>query len=131
MIHAIQILDHEADHVLAILYASVGASESTGQALIKAALHAVLQTIDESPSPEVLWQIHYQQHSPRAGSQAVTESDSRSIVFPSSSSDLAFDDSVLDRVKDAWEMITAGDEQRGNFLSFDKREQEVDEGEER
>lgn len=51
-------------------------------------------------------------------------------MFPPLSSDLAFDDSVLDRVKDAWNKITADDEQRGDFLSFDRRKQEVDEAEE-
>jgi hypothetical protein len=46
--------------------------------------------------------------------------DEHVLRFPPPSTDLAFDDTVFDRVKDVWQKIMGGDV--GEFLVFQDRE---------
>ena len=50
---------------------------------------------------------------------AQEENPNEPIIFPESSVDLAFDDSILKDVKDAWEQISGETE---GFMQFDDRE---------
>lgn len=43
------------------------------------------------------------------------------MVFPPPSVDLAFDDSILDSVKEMWQRIMGEEVVRGDFLRFDDR----------
>lgn len=44
------------------------------------------------------------------------------VVFPQTSSDLAFDDTVLGRVKEAWQKIMGSEAEEKQFLVFEDRE---------
>lgn len=50
----------------------------------------------------------------------------RIFTFPTRPLSLAFDDSVLDEVKAVWDVLTAGQVERGEFLRFGDDETEDD-----
>jgi hypothetical protein len=76
----------------------VYASTSGPQELNTLATNRLLQSVGESPSPDILWSLRYQQHN---------------------SLDLVFDESVLDLVKAQWRDIVG--ENGGDFLAFEDR----------
>jgi hypothetical protein len=51
------------------------------------------------------------------------------LGFPSSSLDIAFDDSMLDRVKEAWQKIMGEETNPQDFLMFPDREGIADDDE--
>lgn len=71
--------------------------------------------------------MQFEQDSSSATSPESTAFHDRLVRFPSSPLDLAFDDIVLDHVKEVWQKIV-GDE-AGEFLVFEDREANVDDDE--
>jgi hypothetical protein len=79
--------------------------------------------VEESVSPEVLWNLKYQRQcsparEPRAG-------DGHVITLKALSADLSFDDEVLQDVKAVWERVTGAEPE--TFLKFEAREGTFDE----
>lgn len=114
---------------LGVLYASV-ALQSQGYEVLDQAVNLLLQSAAEDSRVEVLWRLRYQQpiHSderirsiPR--SPSLERPQARIIVFPESSTDPVFDDSMLSAVKQAWSDIL-GSEAKG-FLDFPERGDEA------
>ena len=74
---------------------------------------------------EVLWELFFDQlSSPTRDSELTTElstaqSVGKTFLFPPSSTDLAFDDSVLQRVRLAWQSVSGN---VGGFMQFEDRE---------
>ncbi|KAI8934746.1 hypothetical protein NX059_008434 [Plenodomus lindquistii] len=101
-----------------VLYASTLLSGTAGSELLKKAVDALLSSVDLSPAPTVLWSVKYEQR-PSSGSEPLPSGD-RVLSFPPPSLDLAFDDSVLDNVKDVWQKVLGDD--AGEFLLFQDRE---------
>lgn len=99
--------------ILGVLYATT----SGDQDLITAAIAQLMQSVAEPETPQILWQLQYQQRSETASSDDAEEE--KYITFPSSSLDLAFDENILDSVKAAWQKITGGQPQ--DFLVFEDR----------
>ena len=86
-----------------------------------AAISRLLDLVGESPSPRSLWTLKYEQPD-----QAITVSSDvggpdNTIVFPAPSSDLVFDESILERVKAAWQKIMGPDFRSEDFLVFEDR----------
>lgn len=102
-----------------ILYASTSLSFEKGFDLLKKAIDTLLASVDVSPAPTILWSIQYQQHA-TSGSEAKVPVDEHILRFAPSPMDLAFDDVILDNVKDVWQKIMGDD--GGDFLSFQDRE---------
>ena len=82
------------------------------------AVDALLSAADESPQASILWSVQYNQQA-SSGSEDLPAGD-HVLRFAPPSLDLAFDDSVLDNVKELWQKI-AGDD-AGDFLVFQDRE---------
>lgn len=74
----------------------------------------------------VLWSLKYQQQSdfPTLAPEAEGESemDPHIMCFPDPPLDLAFDDIILDHVKDAWQRIVGNAVNQDEFLKFEDRE---------
>ena len=79
----------------------------------------------QSPDVEVIWTLQYQQDAKDPPSLSDGGGNSHVLCFPSTPLDLAFDDTILDNVKEAWLKVT-GDDADG-FMKFEDREAVVDE----
>jgi len=101
----------------AILYASVASTGDEAFATLDQAVKALLST--QGSSIEVVWKMQYQQDCDSLATPQNT--DYLDVLrFPDTPLDLAFDDSILDNVKEAWTRIT-GDDDTG-FMRFEDRE---------
>ena len=95
--------------------------------LLQKAVDALLSCVDANPQPSILWSVRYQQQ-PSSGSESLPTGASDQVLhFPPPSLDLAFDDSVLENVRELWQKIV-GDE-GGEFLVFQDREAYADDDE--
>jgi len=90
-----------------------------GFALLQKAVDSLLSARDILPSPTILWSVEYQQQA-SSGSETLPTDTDHVVRFPPPSMDLAFDDAVLDNVKEVWQKIVGDD--AGEFLVFQDRE---------
>ena len=125
-----------------MLYEPSGTAHES-QARLKTAIDDLVSTeVDTAGArrepPEVLWSMTYTtQSASQSAAQREPPSFSASpsdtlqnhsvIVLPTPSHDLAFDDSILDNVKAAWEKILGDRSNDYDFLQFEQRKQEGDE----
>lgn len=100
--------------IIGVLYATT----SGDQGLILAAIAQLIQSVQEPEMPRILWQLQYQQRRDIPSSSDHIDEE-KSIILPASSVDLAFDEEILDSVKDAWQRITG--DQPQDFLVFEDR----------
>ena len=105
-----------------ILYASVTLPHETGYARLQQAIDSLLAGVNESPPPQVLWSMQYQQRVPSEPGAAVVKGGL--IALPELSNDLVLDDSALTSVRQAWQRITS--ESEDMFMKFEERGGEED-----
>ncbi|KAL4997056.1 GDP dissociation inhibitor [Aspergillus recurvatus] len=106
-----------------VLYGSVSITGQQGQSLIANAIDRLLLS-SAGPDARVLWSLRYTQLGRAVGGEtrpANVVSDNV-IRFPAPSLDLAFDDSTIDLVKDAWSIIIGDEASPDEFMMFDDRE---------
>ncbi|KAK6433151.1 Rab proteins geranylgeranyltransferase component A [Oleoguttula sp. CCFEE 5521] len=118
----VYIMAHSADagecpSTQCVLYASIALPFEEGQGRLRAAIAAVLSSIDGKMVPAPLWTMQYHQHDLGETAKA---SHPHCIVLPPMSLDNALADVVLEDVRQAWRQITGEDEAK--FLRFDPRE---------
>lgn len=82
-------------------------------------MESLLSAQDVQPSPTILWSVEYQQQA-SSGSETLPSDTDRIVRFPPPSMDLAFDDMVLENVREVWQKIVGDD--GGEFLVFQDRE---------
>jgi hypothetical protein len=112
--------DLHTDQISGVLYASTSLSGQQGFSLLKKAVDALLASVEVASPLNVLWSIEYQ-HRPTSGTEELpTDTDDHILRFPPPSMDLAFDDTIFERVKVVWERIMGSD--AGEFLVFQDRE---------
>ncbi|KAF2130879.1 rab geranylgeranyl transferase escort protein-like protein [Dothidotthia symphoricarpi CBS 119687] len=121
---AVHVLVHSSDTGecpagQSILYASTSLHGQDGFKLLERGVQALLSSVEVTPSPIVLWSARYKQQ-PSSESGLLPNSDDHVVRFPPPSMDLAFDDIVLDQVKEVWQKITGED--AGEYLKFQDRE---------
>ena len=110
---------------LAVLYGSIQASPEEGQEWLKKAATGLVEAITENTEkPKILWSLFYSQEASKTENlhsqeESGPEIVDRTVVFSDSSTDLAFDDSVLREVRRAWQHIT---ENANGFMDFEDRE---------
>lgn len=107
------------DHVLGVLYASTLASDEKGFELLQKAVESLLSVVQVTPPPRMLWSVRYLQQ-PCSGTEIIPSGIDNVLRFSPSSMDLAFDDQVLENVKEVWQRIAGED--AGEFLVFQDRE---------
>lgn len=103
-----------------ILYASTSLQGDEGFELLEKGVQALLSSVDLTPSPITLWSVRYRQQ-PSSESGSLSNMNDHIVRFPPLSMDLAFDDSILDQVKEVWQKIV-GEGAEGEFLVFQDRE---------
>ena len=111
-----------ANHCLAgVIYASTLESGSDGFELLDIAIHKFFMTFAEEKRPSTLWRLQYSQHQLHQENESQTEVNINDgvVTFTDSSTDLAFDDSILATVREAWTEISGDTE---GFMQFEDRE---------
>ena len=95
---------------------------SDGQALIDLAVQQLLESAG-GPNAQVLWSLRYTQLG-RAETRSAQPANpvERIIRLPPPSLDLAFDDALIDTVKDAWQAIMGDEATDHEFMTFEDRE---------
>ncbi|KAL8894411.1 MAG: hypothetical protein Q9207_008506, partial [Kuettlingeria erythrocarpa] len=116
-----------------IIYTSTTLSHPSTSLLLQSAVNTLIDSLDESPKPKILWSISYTQHhttSPLSPSSVEVNDlpieslpKHGTIRLQDLAPSLALEDEVLKDVQAAWERITADDgAARGRFLQFEDRE---------
>ncbi|KAF5010656.1 hypothetical protein FDECE_3196 [Fusarium decemcellulare] len=92
---------------------------SSAKSILEEALSSLLAAVADGQEPSsCIYQLYYEQSN---GTNALSM-DGKIVSFSSSSSCLAFDDSVLDSVQEAWKLITVGSDEDGQYMKFEDRE---------
>ncbi|KAF2136647.1 uncharacterized protein K452DRAFT_322298 [Aplosporella prunicola CBS 121167] len=109
-----------------VLYSTTSVSGELGVALLSAAEHALLHSVNisgSSSAPHTLWRMHYEQHAAKTATPAsLTTSNARILAFPPQHMDLKFDGAAaLDLVKDIWQRMEP-DAEKDGFMMFEDRE---------
>lgn len=103
----------------AVLYASTLLPEPEGFKRLNQAVAYLLESVDEQPTPSVLWNLQYEQRVPQSRQIHIDESNG-TIVLPPLSLDAVLEDIVLDDVKKAWQQLTGESEE--TFMVFEARD---------
>ncbi|KAB8072514.1 GDP dissociation inhibitor-domain-containing protein [Aspergillus leporis] len=107
-----------------VIYGSVSTPGASGQSLIESAVHRLLQSTAD-PNAKVLWSLRYTQlglASNHAHPSSLEHPSPNIICFPPPSLDLAFDDAMIDRVRDSWKLIMGDAANDHEFMNFEDRE---------
>lgn len=86
---------------------------------LEAAVTALVSSQGQEHTLEKLYSLFYVQ----SATQSQATAKDGIYTMPSSSLDLAFDDSLLDNVEDAWKSTLADGEDSDQFMTFEDREQ--------
>ena len=115
---------------LGVLYGNVSIPGAEGQSLIENAIKKLLKSAAD-PSAKVLWSLRYTQlgrTSTKAGEPpSLTRLSNNAFCFPPGNLDLAFDDSLIDVVKEAWRLVMGDEAKESEFMEFEDREGAYDE----
>ncbi|KAL4870472.1 hypothetical protein BDV12DRAFT_166021 [Aspergillus spectabilis] len=106
-----------------VLYGSVSIPGPQGQSLIGGAIEKLLAS-SAGPDARVLWSLRYIQLGRAVGgdTRPANVVSGNVIQFPAPSLDLAFDDSTIDLVKDAWTLVMGDEVSPVEFMKFEDRE---------
>jgi hypothetical protein len=108
--------------MIAVIYAQTACGSDNAFDVLERAVDLTLQLGTSGPQPSVLWKLQYQQKTPTELSYQGVETPGigrDTIVLPEASVDLAFDDSILKVVRDAWQKLEGVSE---GFMQFEDRE---------
>lgn len=110
-----------------VIYSSVSIPGPQGQSLIEQAVGKLLDSAAD-PEAKVLWALRYTQlgRSDETPSE-LTVLPHNILAFPPPSLDLAFDDSVLDTVKEAWRLVMGHETAGQEYMVFEDREPDDEE----
>lgn len=111
-----------------IIYGSVSLSGPEGHTLLECAIDRLLRA--EGPQAIVLWSMRYNQMGRLSndGTPSTLHPHSPHVCsFPPSSLDLAFEDEIVDTVKEAWTRIVGDEVDHDDFMIFDDRDGASDE----
>ena len=110
---------------LGVVYCSIALPPQKGHTVLTTVLGQLLAVVEETPQPAVLWSLRYSQ---RESTIAKPVNDAGSqisggvIRLPQLSSNLAFDDSILQHVRQAWQRVTKDEE---GFMQFNDRQDDA------
>ncbi|KAF6806892.1 rab protein geranylgeranyltransferase component A [Colletotrichum sojae] len=109
-----------------VLYLVTPKTSTSSEALPKA-LHSLLSALGDGESqPEVVFKVSYEQ-----ARASTSPADDASLILPSLPFDLAFSDSALEPVRDAWTKVLgpAAEDPEAQYMKFQDRECMNDEDE--
>jgi hypothetical protein len=101
-----------------VLYLTTLATPAS-KALLQSALESLMSALaDGGDAPACLYQLHYQQ----SRGSSTCKADGSVIQLPAPSLNLAFDDSVLDTVRQAWKTAMGSEVDDQDYMVFSDRE---------
>jgi hypothetical protein len=102
--------------------------DDSAKSRLEGAVSALLETVDAKDG--VLWSLSYRKKEPAAEAtpgSSLHKHSPQTFVFAPRAHDIAFDDGVLDAVKETWETVLGKDTAvESSFLRFEEREGEVE-----
>ena len=110
---------------IGIIYSSVHLPLALGQSILRSAVQKLLGVVDEEPRPDVLWSLQYSQPKSSVEDYVQSPIEAKSVVpsevllLSEPSTDLVFDDRILERVRISWQKVTGESE---GFMHFEDRE---------
>lgn len=116
--------------LIGVIYGSVSIPGQDGQRLLEAAVDCLLETFsDVTGKPFVLWSLRFTQvgmldSGCTSGSPILyrsTKSD-QILYFAPPSLDLAFDDNLVESVRECWKAVLGEEAQDNMFMAFEDRE---------
>lgn len=114
--------------LIGVVYGSVSVPGQEGQRLLETAIDLLLDSFsDATGKPAVLWSMRFTQVGTLNDASASpvlyksTKSD-QILYFAPPSLDLAFDDSIVESVRECWKAILGEEAQDDTFMNFEDRE---------
>ncbi|TRX94033.1 hypothetical protein FHL15_005111 [Xylaria flabelliformis] len=107
-----------------VIYMTMKATPQSSEAL-DGALECVLQVLEsvpDEPEADVLYKLYYEQGTSAREPVVKSQGSATMFEFPSPSVGLAFDDTSLDAVKEAWKIIMNNEVPDDEFMKFEDRE---------
>lgn len=115
-------------NLIGVIYGSVSVPGQEGQSLLEAAINRLLDSFsDATGKPVVLWSLRFTQVGTANDASASpflyksTKSD-QILYFAPTSLDLAFDDSIVESVRECWKVVLGEEAQDDMFMAFEDRE---------
>ncbi|KAI4253551.1 MAG: hypothetical protein L6R35_007559, partial [Caloplaca aegaea] len=117
-----------------IIYTSTTLAHSSASLLLESAIDTLLSSVNEQPTPTILWSLSYTQQHPAtppsfitsnevSASQNPSDQQSGILILRNLDPSLVLDDDVLRDVRAKWELVTADDgDERCGFMQFVDRE---------
>jgi len=120
---------------IGVIYASTSLGQD-GHKLLNTALATLLEAENEHNPATVLWSLRYAQHglpphaaqpnpsvsAPRLSPSPSSPAGSSILMCPPPSLDLAFDDSLIEDVREKWRTIMGDEAVEEDFMRFEERE---------
>jgi Rab proteins geranylgeranyltransferase component A len=114
--------------LIGVIYGSVSVPGQEGQRLLEAAINRLLESFsDATGKPVVLWSLRFTQVGTPDGTNGSsllyksTKSD-QILYFAPPCLDLAFDDSIVESVRECWKAVLGEEAQDDMFMAFEDRE---------
>lgn len=118
-------------HKIGIIYGYVLLPAEKGKVVLENAVENFLNSADSKA--KVIWSAYFTQLGCLNHGRSVVEnlkgSHDNVFSFPAPALDLAFDDGLLDQVKQVWKAVMGDEADENSFLKFDDREGMIDEEE--
>ncbi|KAL9108420.1 MAG: hypothetical protein Q9187_008292, partial [Circinaria calcarea] len=95
------------------------------QSILESAIQGLLGAIGEEPRPSVLWSLRYSQQKSSVEDNIPNPMESEAsvpskvLLLSDPSTDLVFDDRILERVRTTWQTVTG---ESDGFMQFEDRE---------
>lgn len=113
---------------IGVIYGSIAIPGQEGQRLLETAINHLLNSFsDATGKPTVLWSMRFTQVGTLNDASASpilyksTKSD-QILYFAPPSLDLAFDDNIVESVRECWKAILGEEAQDDTFMTFEDRE---------
>lgn len=119
---------------LGVIYGSTLLTESNSEPStrerLRQAAEQVVGACDDTA--KILWEMSYTSQSlsidnPPVPTSFTSDPSGRILAFPPQPHDIAFDDSILDTVKAAWEKIMGPAAEGVEFMRFEPKSEDLDE----
>ena len=110
---------------IGVIYSSVYLPFTLGQSILESTTQKLLGAVGEEPRPDVLWSLRYSQQKSsvedyiRHVGEVKPLIPSNVLLLSEPSTDLVFDDRILECVRTTWQKVTGESE---GFMHFQDRE---------
>ncbi|KAH6887962.1 GDP dissociation inhibitor-domain-containing protein [Thelonectria olida] len=105
-----------------VLYLST-VHDASSKSVLEKSVSSLVSAVHGDEEASFIYQLYYTQC---VGTSSALVVDGNTATFPLPPVDLAFNDSILDSVHEAWNLVTAGPEGDVEYMKFEDRERNED-----